>query len=167
MSKIISAKRILDKLINFIIFVFMFIMCLVVCYQVITRFIFHDPPAWTEEVARYCMVYIAMLGSGVAIRSGGHMSLVMFTDKIKNRKIRKAIFVISCLSCAAFAVYLIIYGCVYVKLGFMKAAASIPIKMGVVYPAIPIGGVVLLSNTLENLYELLAIDKTADGMSVL
>jgi len=34
--------------------------------QVIARYIFFSPPSWTEELARYCMVWAGLLGATVA-----------------------------------------------------------------------------------------------------
>ena len=34
--------------------------------QVIARYVFFSPPSWTEELARYCMVWAGLLGATVA-----------------------------------------------------------------------------------------------------
>jgi len=34
--------------------------------QVVARYIFFSPPSWTEELARYCMVWAGLLGATVA-----------------------------------------------------------------------------------------------------
>lgn len=43
-------------------------MALSAAYQVVARYIFKSPPDWTEEVARYAMVWAGMLGASVAFR---------------------------------------------------------------------------------------------------
>lgn len=37
-----------------------------VALQVIARYVFFSPPAWTEELARYCMVWAGFLGATVS-----------------------------------------------------------------------------------------------------
>jgi len=38
-------------------------------YQVVARYIFSSPPIWTEELARYAMVWAGLLGASVAFRA--------------------------------------------------------------------------------------------------
>ena len=45
---------------------FLLIMLGTVALQVIARYIFFSPPAWTEELARYCMVWAGFLGATVS-----------------------------------------------------------------------------------------------------
>lgn len=55
-------------------------MFLVVMAVVFTRYLVSLPFFWGEELARYCMFYMIMLGSAVAIREGGHIRLTLFID---------------------------------------------------------------------------------------
>ena len=49
---------------------------ILVIFQVVTRYIFHNAPVWTEEVARYCMVWGGLLGATVAFKEGSDPCLV-------------------------------------------------------------------------------------------
>jgi len=58
-------------------------MLVFVAIQVVARYVFQAPPTWTEELARYSMVWGGLLGATVAyktrfdpvlIRPSGHMS---------------------------------------------------------------------------------------------
>ena len=44
-------------------------MLVVVLFQVVARYIFQSVPVWTEELARYCMVWGGFLGATAAFRS--------------------------------------------------------------------------------------------------
>jgi len=44
----------------------MLVMLAVVGLQVIARYIFFSPPSWTEELARYCMIWAGYLGATVS-----------------------------------------------------------------------------------------------------
>jgi TRAP-type C4-dicarboxylate transport system permease small subunit len=46
--------------------IFIIAMLASVGLQVIARYIFFSPPSWTEELARYCMVWAGLLGATVA-----------------------------------------------------------------------------------------------------
>ena len=48
--------------------------------QVINRNITKITINWTEELARYCMIYIAMLGAEIGLRDGSQMCVEMFSS---------------------------------------------------------------------------------------
>lgn len=45
--------------------VLMVLMLVSVLLQVIARYVFFSPPSWTEEFARYCMIWSGLLGATV------------------------------------------------------------------------------------------------------
>ena len=48
---------------------FLSLMLLLVIFQVVARYIFRAVPTWTEEAARYCMVWGGLLGATVAFKA--------------------------------------------------------------------------------------------------
>ncbi|MEI9995586.1 MAG: TRAP transporter small permease subunit [Rhizomicrobium sp.] len=56
--------------------VFMLVMIVMVAIQVVARYGFSAPPQWTEEIARYAMVWSALLGATVSFRRGADPVLV-------------------------------------------------------------------------------------------
>lgn len=46
------------------------LMLVMIAIQVVARYVFSDPPGWTEEGARYAMVWSGLLGSAVAFKAG-------------------------------------------------------------------------------------------------
>ncbi|MEM7303180.1 MAG: TRAP transporter small permease subunit [Pseudomonadota bacterium] len=45
------------------------------CWQVVARYALAQPPAWTEEIARFSMVWAGLLGASCAFRLGSDPSL--------------------------------------------------------------------------------------------
>ena len=64
-----------------IIFLFVALVA-IVFYQVVSRYIFSDPPSWTEELARYCQVWIILLTSSICIRKGSHLAVDYFSHRL-------------------------------------------------------------------------------------
>ena len=58
-----------DRLCRVTAVVFFAAMLLLVIFQAIARYIFLAVPVWTEEAARYCMVWGGLLGATVAFRA--------------------------------------------------------------------------------------------------
>ncbi|MGB0188486.1 MAG: TRAP transporter small permease, partial [Aequoribacter sp.] len=46
-----------------------------VCWQVISRYALNDPAAWTEEMARFLLMWIGLLGACYAYREGQHLGV--------------------------------------------------------------------------------------------
>jgi len=51
-------------------------MVMLVMLQVVARYIFRAVPIWTEEAARYCMVWGGLLGATVAFKAGRDPRLI-------------------------------------------------------------------------------------------
>lgn len=51
--------------------------------QVLNRNIFHLGISWFEELARYCMVYMALIAAEAGLRDGTQISITALTDKMK------------------------------------------------------------------------------------
>lgn len=50
-------------------------MALSICCEVIARYFFHRPLAWTVEISEYLQVYIAFFGAAWVLRKKGHVTL--------------------------------------------------------------------------------------------
>lgn len=46
-----------------------------VAMQVITRYVVGNPWVWTEEAARYCLVWLTFLGAALLAQEGGHIAV--------------------------------------------------------------------------------------------
>jgi len=55
---------------------FLSLMLLLVLFQVLARYIFQAVPVWTEEAARYCMIWGGLFGATVAFRADRDPRLV-------------------------------------------------------------------------------------------
>lgn len=55
---------------------FFSVMLALVVFQVIARYLFQSVPVWTEEVARYCMVWGGLLGATAAFKAESDPRLI-------------------------------------------------------------------------------------------
>lgn len=74
-------NTIIDNLVN----ILLFLMFLVVMLEVISRYVMREPFFWTDELARYLMFYMVMLGSSVALREERHPALLFIIEKFSKR----------------------------------------------------------------------------------
>jgi TRAP-type C4-dicarboxylate transport system permease small subunit len=50
-------------------------MMLLVCYDVLMRYLFRNPTGWAMEVCEYLLVYLTFLGSPWLLREKGHVNV--------------------------------------------------------------------------------------------
>lgn len=65
-----------DRLLRAIALVGLVLMVAFISLQVVARYGFSAPPAWTEEAARYAMVWVGLLGASISYRTGFDPRLV-------------------------------------------------------------------------------------------
>ncbi len=105
---------------------------------------------WSEELARFLMVWISMLGGAVAARRRLHVGFEALTDLLPGplrRAVRAAGFVI------ALGVFGVMgwYGFVLARFNMRQLSAALEWPMGVPYAAIPAGSVLLVLFLVEEL----------------
>lgn len=111
--------------------------------QVGGRYLFSTGFSWSEEVMRYSMIWLMMLGSVACIFRVEHMGIEALEGLVRPdraRFVKSALFSIG----AIFCVVILIYG---YPLAIRNAAQSAPasgIPMIVPYAALPVGAALML-----------------------
>jgi TRAP-type C4-dicarboxylate transport system permease small subunit len=132
-------------------------MALAVFLQVIFRYLINLPLFWTEEFARYCLIWSSFLGAAVAMKRGEHIAVRIFMDRFPPAG-RKALSAIALL-CVIGILVIILWG--GIKLVFVAQAQISPalrISMSIPYMAIPVGSGIMILHAvalfLKEIFEL-------------
>jgi len=132
------------------------LMVLLIAIQVVARYVFSEPPGWTEEGARYAMVWSGLLGATVAFKAGGDPVLLRLKSLEGNA-------VIAWIKAATVGLFLgpILYFCLFgpgmdPSRGFLARSASrnaeaIGLSMAWFSAALPIAIVVILVHVAASL----------------
>lgn len=78
-------KRYLQKIENMIIIATSAIMVLATFAQVLNRNFFKLGIGWFEELAVYCMIWMALLGTEIGLRDGSQAAITALADKLHGR----------------------------------------------------------------------------------
>lgn len=109
-----------------------------------------NAPTWSEEVVRYCVIWVTFIGSAICFRRQSHFGVDVI-KRIKNNYFQKFIEVFVWLCCVFFAVFLVHHGYEFsmfvLKMGQKTAALKMPIAM--VYISVPIGGFLISIHLVE------------------
>ena len=119
--------------------------------DVFTRYVLQLPLAWSAELARYCMVWSALLGSSVLVRRNGHLRVTLIDRWLPPRGMRILHLFVAVVSMVFFTI-LLISGCVLVFRTTGQTSASISgLPMSVVYVVIPVSAYLMLRNAILSL----------------
>lgn len=122
-------------------------MALIVFANVVLRYATNGSLVWAEEVARYAMVWLTMLGAGPVLRTGGHIAIENLQDVLPKpaaRAIRAAIAVALC----GLGIGMVVMGIQYMLRAQYQLTASTQVSFAYVYAAMPVGGALLLWSTV-------------------
>lgn len=138
----------INSFLRLVIIALLWVMVVAVFLQVLFRFFLDQPLAWTEELARYLLIWITFLGSAYAMAIKAHIG-TEYIQKFLSPFWNKLVLVVA-------AVLSIFFFLVMVQQGYLLAARSMTqtsptllVPMGYVYMAIPISGVLLIMNVLH------------------
>lgn len=118
-------------------------------YAVVMRYVFHNPPAWSQEVTRYMFVWLIMLAAASVTRDNTHLNINVFLD-IMPPKLKKAVMLFLNILMLIFCGVLIQQS---VKIYSRVAEAMspiLPISMGWLYMAVPVGAALMILFLIEN-----------------
>ena len=131
------------RLLSVLLAVALAVMTACVFYQVFGRYVLGRAPAWSEELARYLLVWVTMLGSVAGISRGEHITVTVLTDRLSGRGRRIVMAARDALLVATCGV-LVWYGVAYAQLNGAQESAAIEMPMTIPYLAVPVGGALIV-----------------------
>lgn len=127
------------------------VLTMAVFAQVVARYVFNQPPTWTEELARFCQVWIVLLASSICVRKGSHLA-VDYLGPALAPGARKAVALFTGFLIAIYSAVVVIWGVRLLMIGFVQTSPAMQLNMGLVYLVFPIaGGLMLMESILVTL----------------
>ncbi|BBK42596.1 hypothetical protein STVA_26160 [Allostella vacuolata] len=114
-------------------------MSAIVFVNVMLRYLTSESIVWAEEVARYLMIWMTLLGIGPVLRVGGHVAIDNLQDAVSPaaaRLVRLAIVAVV----LAFCLFLVWVGWRFAQRTMVQTTPVLEIPFGWVAAAIPVGG---------------------------
>ncbi|TVP97347.1 MAG: TRAP transporter small permease [Roseinatronobacter sp.] len=125
----------------------------VITLQIVSR-VFFTAVGWTEEVARFLIIWLTFLGAALAWHQGRHIAvtfLVDFLPKAPRRTMQIAALVVTC----SFAVALTWLGVTYMEMSSFQRSPALRIQMTYIYAVIPLSAVLIAWFSLSDLLRLM------------
>jgi len=155
---LLKFKKGMTFMLNWALIAAVLFLVLDVCWGVFTRFVMGEQAKWTEELARFLLVWVSLLGGAVAFGTKGHLGVDYFVGKF-HPEVQKLMSIVVHFVVLFFAGAIFIYGggrVVFDALAMEQMTPALGWKMGHVYLVLPIAGVFMAIYTIENLIETLS-----------
>lgn len=136
---------VLDNALGSLLALLMLALVSAVTWQVTSRYLLRDPSAWTEELARYLLIWIGLLGAAYAYRTRAHMGIDLLAERVGPGG-RARLRVITALAVLSFAVPVMIVGgasLVQLTWELRQFSAALGLPMAAVYSVIPLSGAII------------------------
>ena len=124
-------------------------MVLVVSWQVLTRFLLRQPSSITEELVRFALVWLALLGASYGFGQRGHLAIDLLPRGPKLDLVVRA-------AVAVFASVVLVFGgwrLVDITLALGQSSAALQVERGYVYVVLPLSGLLILFYTVIDFHE--------------
>ncbi|MFC2166845.1 TRAP transporter small permease [Acidobacteriota bacterium] len=151
-----NIKTSVDKILEGILIVLMAANVLNVLWQVFTRFVLKNPSSFTEELARYLLIWIGLLGASYVAGRKMHLAIDVVVNRLSGRIKRLTEYLIEVLI-FIFALSVMVFGgirLVSITLALNQISAVLRIKLGYVYLVLPLSGLILMFYSLLFLMEI-------------
>ena len=126
--------------------------------QIVLRFVFNEPLVWSEELARYMLIWLTFLGAGVVAWDGRHLSVDIFYNMVDDRY-KAIIKKFNILAIAIFIFVFIYFSIPIIKIEMFSDIGALQIKGG--WFRIPgiVGGVLIVLALILRLFYRVKRDK--------
>lgn len=141
-----TAKAIVDKVLAAALMILMAANVLNVLWQVFTRFVLKNPSSFTEELARYLLIWVGLLGASYAAGRKMHLAIDVVLQALRGRP-RKWIEMLIQVFIFLFSLLVMVIGgirLVAITLTLNQISAALRIKLGYVYLVLPLSGLLIM-----------------------
>lgn len=137
---------------GFLIFM-MGLMVINVTWQVVSRYLLGDSSSWTEELTRFLLIWVGLLGAAYAAGQRMHLAIDLLPRRLEGRAFRRLDRVIQAIM-ALFALLAMVIGgsrLVYLTLTLKQTSAALGVPLGYVYLVLPLSGLLIIYYSLANM----------------
>lgn len=136
----------IDKHLGRALVIIMAVMVINVLWQVFTRFVLDDPSSFTDELARYLMIWLGVLGAAYISGRRMHVAIDLLPTKL-NKEGQHRLKIIANTIIILFCLLALVIGgmrLVYITFILEQYSPALQIPLALVYLVIPISGILII-----------------------
>lgn len=150
-----KAIRAIDTVFRAVLASLLAIMVLSVTWQIVSRYILGHPGSWTEELSRFLLIWVGLLGGSYAYHMKMHLGLDLLAARLPPRaRLVQFRFVHGAVILFAFTA--LIGGgfrLIWITYELRQYSAALGVPMAVVYLSLPISGFMLIFYAIISILE--------------
>ncbi|WP_019159059.1 TRAP transporter small permease [Brevibacterium senegalense] len=147
-------RRVVDGLniaVRWILAALMLVMTVLIGWQVIARFIVGESLTFSEEVSRFVMVWLVIVGAAYAAKNGRLMK-VDLVEHILSGRAKTTVIMIAGMLSIVFYLVLVVFGFFIVNAVSYQLTPATEVSMSIPMAALPVGGLLLIINTIHQMF---------------
>lgn len=118
--------------------------------QVFSRYVIQDSVPWTEEVARYLLIYLTFVGAAVAVREHTHLRVDFLVVRLP-QVVQRMVGIVMTLGITISGVLLVVYGYSYTERSMGTISPAIGESIAWIYAAMPLAGALMVAYSIPSL----------------
>lgn len=149
-------RKTIDKILANFLVIIMAVMVINVLWQVASRFIIGTPSSFTDELARYLMIWVGILGAAYVSGRNMHVAIDVLPRRFSPPTQKRLMLVVRLLIIFFCLTAMVIGGSrlVYITYVLGQNSPALQVPLAVVYMVIPVSGVLIIyykiSDILKN-----------------
>ncbi len=149
-------RKVIDKVLEVVLAALLALMTLDVLWGVFTRYVMGSQASWSEELARFLLIWIGILGAAYASGKKMHLAIDLYPMSLTSEKRKRLNLFIYLLIIAFVLVAFVIGGSrlVYVTSTLGQTSAALQVPLAFVYSIVPISGLFIIYFKIHDLLHL-------------
>ena len=146
-------RSLIDNILSKALITIMSVMVINVLWQVFTRYILGTPSSFTDELARYLMIWLGILGAAYVSGKEMHVAIDVIPSRLgkeNQKRLKRLVYVLIIL----FAFFAFVIGgsrLVYVTYVLGQNSPALQIPLSLVYVIMPISGILIIYYKIADL----------------
>jgi TRAP-type C4-dicarboxylate transport system permease small subunit len=136
----------IDKVLGIFLIIIMSVMVVNVLWQVFTRYVLGTPSSFTDELARYLMIWVGVLGAAYVSGKNMHVAIDVLPSKLNNTNKKILSRIVNVIIIAFVLSAFVIGGIRLVYLTFIleQHSPALQIPLALVYLVLPLSGLLII-----------------------
>ena len=141
-----ALRKVVDRLLQTGLVLSFLVLAVCVLWQVFSRYVLNNPAVFTEEVSRFAVIWLSLLGTAYACGKLEHMSYDMLQSRLSGDALRTHMRVVAAIT-LAFTGAVFLYGggrLVLRALEVEQFSSTLEVPMAYVYACSPVSGLCMV-----------------------
>ncbi|SFO89642.1 TRAP transporter small permease [Salibacterium halotolerans] len=146
-------KTINESIEEWLLTLFLSIAVASISVQIFMRFFLNSSLSWSEELARYCFIWLIYIAIAYGAKKARHITFDTLYDSLPDKG-KKIMDVVAQILFGLFACLMVYYGLSVMQtiLSYGQTSPALGINMALVYSAVPVGMFLTVIRLIQNLY---------------